>query len=60
MTIQILKDVLRNNRQLVGGNKTELVARCVDGERHGALPPCPTCAKVLFSVPAQPVTSLVH
>ena len=27
----------------VGGNKTELVARCVDGALYGALPRCPDC-----------------
>ena len=40
-----LKDVLRTNKQLLGGAKAELVARCVDGEVFGALPICPACGK---------------
>jgi len=38
-----LKTVLKNNRQLSTGTKDELVQKCVDGEKHGALPFCPTC-----------------
>ena len=41
MKIDELKDFMRWNKQMVGGNKTELVARCVDGHKYGALPVCP-------------------
>jgi hypothetical protein len=34
---------LRHNNQYVTGSKNELVRRCADGERHGALPKCPGC-----------------
>jgi hypothetical protein len=40
-TIDELKDFLRWNGQLLSGTKGDLVARCVDGEVHGALPHCP-------------------
>jgi len=41
MTLDALKDFLRWNNQLSGGNKGELVDRCVDGHTYGALPRCP-------------------
>lgn len=41
MTMDELKDYLRWNGLMVSGKKDELVARCVDGELHGALPHCP-------------------
>merc|ERR1711871_1609480 len=31
----------RWNNQMIGGTKPELVARCVDGHKNGALPECP-------------------
>jgi hypothetical protein len=33
-TMEMLKDVLRTNNQMVGGNKAELVARCVVRSTH--------------------------
>mmetsp|Transcript_33802 Transcript_33802/g.46810 ORF Transcript_33802/g.46810 Transcript_33802/m.46810 type:complete len:410 (+) Transcript_33802:112-1341(+) len=50
MTNAQLKQVLKNNLQLLGGTKSELVERCVDGETHGALPKCPICAKATVKV----------
>lgn len=41
MKIPELKGVLRANKQLLGGTKDELIARCVDGEMYGAIPKCP-------------------
>jgi len=41
--IPALKENLRENNQKVGGNKPELVARCVDGAMYGSLPRCPDC-----------------
>lgn len=38
-----LKEYLRANGQHMTGNKPELVQKCVDGERFGAIPPCPAC-----------------
>ena len=38
-----LKALLGLNEQLKGGNKGELVARCVDRKLHGNLPRCPEC-----------------
>jgi len=43
LTVPALKDLLRENRQLLSGNKTELLERCVDGKLYGALPRCPEC-----------------
>jgi len=40
-----LKVVLKNNRTTMTGTKEELVMRCVDGEKNGALPKCPKCSK---------------
>ena len=41
MTLDTLKDHLRWNNQQIGGNKSELVDRCVEGHTFGALPRCP-------------------
>lgn len=41
MTLDSLKDHLRWNNQQIGGNKSELVDRCVEGHTFGALPRCP-------------------
>ena len=41
MKVPELKKVLHANKQLVGGTKDALVARCVDGEQYGAIPICP-------------------
>ena len=43
LTVPALKDLLRENRQLLSGNKTELLERCVDGKLYGALTRCPEC-----------------
>ena len=45
MNISELKDYLRLNNQMLKGNKPELVAKCVDGEKNGRLLPCKTCGK---------------
>lgn len=50
LKVKELQEVLRANKQLVSGNKGELVARCVDGERNGALPGCPSCRAALEEV----------
>ena len=34
---------LTANRVVRGANKAQMVARCVDGELWGAIPPCPRC-----------------
>lgn len=38
-----LKDVLRWNKQMVGGNKDALMTRIIDGHLNGRLGRCPTC-----------------
>ena len=45
MSVTEQQEVLRANEQLLSGSHTELAARCVDGELHGALPVCPTCGR---------------
>ena len=45
MTVPRLKEYLRRNKQFLGGKKEDLVSRCIDGERNGALPICLTCGK---------------
>jgi len=40
-----LKDALRANDQLLGGNKQELVNRVLECLEYGCLPRCPTCAR---------------
>ncbi|CAK9092944.1 Poly [ADP-ribose] polymerase 1 (PARP-1) (NAD(+) ADP-ribosyltransferase 1) (ADPRT-1) (Poly[ADP-ribose] synthase 1) (Protein ADP-ribosyltransferase PARP1) [Durusdinium trenchii] len=47
-----LHDMLKLNNTMVTGTKAELVARCVDGERHGQLPPCPQCGKGMLALDA--------
>lgn len=51
-TVAELKELLQANRQLKGGSKPALVARCSDGKLYGALPRCPKCSggrlKVLY------------
>lgn len=51
-----LKQVLRDNKQQVGGKKDELVQRCVDGEMYGGLPTCPRCKKGRLRVEYATVT----
>lgn len=43
LKIPQLKDLLRHNDQLVGGNKADLLARVVECYEHGCLPRCPEC-----------------
>lgn len=43
MTMQSLKNCLRENGALMSGNKMELVERCVDRKMYGNLPRCPQC-----------------
>jgi Poly(ADP-ribose) polymerase and DNA-Ligase Zn-finger region len=43
-TIPQLKELLRLNNQLVGGTKSELVARTADAMVNGPLPKCSRCA----------------
>ena len=43
LSVDGLKDQLRANNAPVGGNKTELVNRCVDFKMYGVLPVCPSC-----------------
>uniref|UniRef100_A0A7S4HQV9 PARP-type domain-containing protein n=1 Tax=Odontella aurita TaxID=265563 RepID=A0A7S4HQV9_9STRA len=38
-----LKDCLRWNKQMVGGNKDALMTRIIDGHLNGRLGRCPTC-----------------
>ena len=38
-----MKEMLKWNRQPVGGTKDVLVEKCKDGEVNGAIPPCPKC-----------------
>ena len=40
-----LKDVLRYNRQFLGGTKDVLIQRIVDGHVYGRLGSCPSCSK---------------
>ena len=40
-----LKDVLRWNKQIVGGNKDTLLARIVDAKLRGRLGRCPSCLR---------------
>jgi len=53
LTIPVLKECLRENQQLLGGNKGELVERCVDRKMYGNLPRCSKCGigrlKVTYS-----------
>jgi len=50
LKIDQLKDALRENGQLLGGVKEELVDRCVDGFLFGALPRCPECGGAVLKV----------
>ena len=40
-----LKDVLRWNKQIVGGNKDTLLARIIDAKLRGRLGRCPSCLR---------------
>lgn len=40
-----LKDILRWNKQIVGGNKDSLLARIIDAKLHGRLSRCPSCLR---------------
>ena len=44
LNIPDLKSCLRENQQLLGGTKPELVDRCVDRKLYGNLPRCPECS----------------
>jgi len=50
LPIPALKDCLRANKQLLGGNKGELVERCVDRKLYGNLPRCKQCGIGLLRV----------
>ena len=39
----VLKDMLRWNRQVLGGKKNMLLVRIIDGQMNGRLARCPTC-----------------
>jgi hypothetical protein len=39
-----LKEMLRKNDQIIGGNKTELINRIADAKVLGAIPRCPRCS----------------
>ena len=39
----VLKDMLRWNRQMLGGKKNMLLVRIIDGQMNGRLARCPTC-----------------
>jgi hypothetical protein len=43
MTVKQLQDQLRSNNMKIGGIKSELVNRCLDGVLRGSVPPCPVC-----------------
>lgn len=45
MQVARLKEYLRRNKQILTGKKQELIERCVEFEKNGALPICPTCGK---------------
>ena len=40
-----LKDILRWNKQIVGGNKDTLLARIIDAKLNGRLGRCPSCLR---------------
>ena len=44
LSLDSLKALLKSNRQVVSGAKTELVQRCAEGSVLGALPSCPLCS----------------
>ena len=54
LTVSQLKDMLRINSQVIGGNKQEVLERCIDGKIYGGLPRCPKCGggilRVYYSV----------
>ena len=50
MNVAELLEVLRANEMLLSGSKEELVARCVEGEKRGAIPWCPLCRRGLLHV----------
>ena len=50
MSVPALKAVLKANKQLVSGNKDELIDRCLDGELYGALPKCPRCESAVLRI----------
>lgn len=55
LQIPALKSCLRENGQILGGSKGELVERCVDRKLYGNLPRCTKCGigrlKVAYMVP---------
>ena len=47
LTVEALKDRLRENNQRLKGNKADLIARLAEGMVLGAIPPCPLCGGYL-------------
>jgi hypothetical protein len=43
LSVDNLKTILRSNKQIIGGNKPDLVQRCCEGIILGAIPLCPVC-----------------
>ena len=43
MATTALKQILKTNGQVISGDKSNLVERCVEGKVFGALPLCPLC-----------------
>lgn len=43
MTVAELKDILRWNKQIIGGTKAFVLFKVLDGELHGRLSTCPLC-----------------
>jgi hypothetical protein len=43
ITVSELKDILRWNKQIIGGTKAFVLFKVIDGELHGRLSLCPLC-----------------
>jgi len=43
LTVSELKDILRWNKQIIGGTKAFVLFKVIDGELHGRLSMCPLC-----------------
>lgn len=43
VTVSELKDILRWNKQIIGGTKAFVLFKVIDGELHGRLSMCPLC-----------------
>lgn len=50
LKVDDLKDLLRWNRQHVGGTRAELLARVTDGHVYGRIGRCPSCLKGKFKL----------